>query len=272
MGFKKILELNGIFAVRKPTGETSARTVERVKNMLFQGMANTPMRELNQMKKKIKVGHGGTLDPLATGVLVIGLGSGCKALGKFLHNVGKSYKATAHFGVTYDTYDRTGVLAKTTPVDETVITVDSIKELLQSKFTGTIMQRPPVFSAIHVNGERAYDIARRQQKEGIAGGGDGEKAPLLELPAREVTINKIELISMELPEFVLEMDCTSGTYVRSVVYDMGEAFGCGAALWELQRTKQGPLTLYDCIEVDDVADLDLVMTAIKKSESIQKQQ
>lgn len=300
---KRILAINGVVGVRKPAGETSSRTVERVKAALLSGLAalGATAQQIRQAGRKVKVGHGGTLDPIATGVLVIGIGNGCKQMQAFLHAVTKVYRATARFGEEYDSYDRTGFRLSTRPYAH--VTKEAVELALQSTFTGDIMQAPPIFSAIHVNGERAYDIARKRQKELIqehqrqgrdqhqgqdrdrnqsddqqvqaepptqaeiargpakkpklaeAGGDKETGAAVLQLPARPVTVHSIELLEFTPPEFVLQMECSSGTYVRSIIHDLACHLGTAAAMFELERTAQGPVRLQDCIYVDAVSDL-----------------
>lgn len=220
------------------------------------------------MERKFKVGHGGTLDPMASGVLVIGLGRGCKELSGFLSGH-KTYLATGQFGKSFDTLDKTGVLSGEAPIPET-LTEDSFKEILKTRFTGDIMQRPPAFSAVHVNGERAYDLARRmrvdgESKEGSSEEPSGVKRAELELPERPVHIERIEVTRWELPEFDLEIVCGGGTYVRSLIADSAKAVGTLGAMYALERTRQGPFGLEDCLKLEDCADLDLVRKTLRET-------
>lgn len=219
------------------------------------------------IERKFKVGHGGTLDPLASGVLVIGVGRGCKALTGYLSG-SKAYEATAQFGTAFDTLDCTGQIVKTAEIPEG-LTEESFNALLQEKFTGEIMQRPPAFSAIRVNGQRAYDLARKHQESNNQDKTDENKdtVPLEDTPAppttgypvleaRPVKIEGIRLLSWTLPEFRMEVECGGGTYIRSIIADAAEAVGCVAAMYGLVRTKQGPFALESCLDIESCADLD----------------
>lgn len=326
---KGLTLLNGIFGVRKPEGESSARTVERVKKRLIElllmsegatndhsspthrphahAQARSTDHLARELGRRLKVGHGGTLDPIATGVLVIGLGEGCKRLSTFLGSVTKTYRATGRLGQAYDTLDRTGVVMREAPWEGRV-TAERINELLKERFTGTIKQRPPLFSALRINGERAYAVARKQQREHLASRSvsgaelkpvldaleyriqeqapdqslDGKKdngedsgkeqvtpnedtspGETIQLAERTVTIHHIQLLSCDLPEFVLEMECSSGTYVRSLIHDLGEALGTAAAMWQLERTAQGPVNLDDCLTIETVDSIDMLRAHLR---------
>ncbi len=205
-------------------------------------------------QKKLKVGHGGTLDPMASGVLVIGLGTGCKALSTFLSG-SKSYTATAKFGKSFDTLDSTGVLVeeKDLPSD---LTMESYQKLLDQRFTGDIMQRPPAFSAVHVNGVRAYDLARKRQE-------DADGSAPIELPERKIRIESIHVTEWNLPDYKIEVVCGGGTYIRSLIADSAIAAGTVAAMYGLERTKQGPFDLASCIQVDECSDLDRITSVLQ---------
>ncbi|MEK7545394.1 MAG: tRNA pseudouridine(55) synthase TruB [Patescibacteria group bacterium] len=183
------------------------------------------------LKKKFprgtKIGHSGTLDPLATGLLVIGLGKGTKRLAEFL-KLPKRYVAEATFGMTSLTYDAQGPF--TTVVSESdlllsPISVSVVETVILENFLGEISQTPPDFSAVHVNGERAYEIARR-----------GEKVVL---EPRKVTITSCDVVSCIWPKLVLDVRCSSGTYIRSLVHDLGAKLGCGAYMSNLRRVSVG---------------------------------
>lgn len=252
---QKILSLNGIFAVYKPKGETSATTVSRVKEAI---LSNLPKEKRKQAGRSLKVGHGGTLDPMATGVLVIGLGSGCKALSTFLSG-SKGYKATGKFGSSFDTLDCTGkLLEERAPVD--LVSQEAFQAILDEKFTGTILQRPPAFSAVHVNGKRAHELARAHRS-------DPQGAPL-ELPARSITIDSVTVTAWSPPEFQLEMVCGGGTYVRSLIVDAASEVGQLAAMYALERVKQGRFGLEECVQVDSCADLDLIASVLHDTTKI----
>jgi tRNA pseudouridine55 synthase len=269
--------LNGILGVKKPSGESSAATLERLKKrlleLIIQADANTSLSSTegkvkgsrpywqSELGKRLKVGHGGTLDPMASGVLVVGIGSGCKKMHEYLKDTIKCYRATGRFGQAYDTLDCTGKLLSDQIIPYEHIDEETLRRALREKFTGKIKQRPPMFSAIHINGQRAYDLARRQQNQ------PGNDAPAIispeMMPEREVIISKLELLSYHPPEFTIEMDCSSGTYVRSLISDVGEYIGSAAAMFALERTQQGPIRLQDCVDVEDLTDLPVLVKSFQ---------
>ncbi|PJF17572.1 Pseudouridine synthase PUS4 [Paramicrosporidium saccamoebae] len=222
------------------------------------------------VQRKMKIGHGGTLDPMATGVLVVGLNGGCKMLEGFLKGCKKGYRATGVFGVHYDTYDTTGVLVHERPFEH--VTEEKVRQLLVEKFTGDVMQRPPAFSALRVNGKRAYDISRKRQKTLLASDPAEEKdmQPELELPMRPINISRIELTQFALPEFEIDMECGSGTYVRSVIHDIGTMLDSAAAMSALVRTMQGAFRLEDCISVEQLEDIDRFEKALRTDKDLLK--
>lgn len=189
---------------------------------------------------------------MASGVLVIGLGGGCKELTSFLTG-SKGYLATGQFGKAFDTLDCTGTVTEEQADLPESLTEASFNQLLQERFVGDIMQRPPAFSALRVNGERAYDLARQQ----VA----------VELPERPVHIDSIRLLAWSLPKFEMEVFCGGGTYIRSLIDDSARAAGTLAAMYGLERTKQGPFTIEDCLQVADCADLELVTQALTRSKT-----
>ncbi len=184
-----------------------------------------------------RVGHAGTLDPLATGLLVIFLGAATR-LSEYLLHKDKRYLARVRFGQSTNTYDAAGVITATseaafaqrgTPTREQV-------EAALATFRGTIQQRPPPFSALKRGGQKAYELARR-----------GEA---VELKPRTVTFYSLALREWSPPECVLEAHCSAGTYLRSLAHDLGQALGCGAFLAALQRTAAGHFRLEDAISLD----------------------
>lgn len=191
------------------------------------------IRRLRRVLHTRSLGHTGTLDPAATGVLCVCAGWALKLM-QFFDDDRKSYRATVRLGQTTETDDREGAVIEERPVD-----VDwAALEAALGPFVGTIEQVPPAFSAIKVAGERAYAKARR-----------GEDVALR---ARPVRIDRIELVSYEAPLAVLDIDCGKGTYVRSVARDLGAALGCGAHLAGLRRTRSGTATESDAIGLDEV--------------------
>lgn len=201
------------------------------------------------LKKKFprgtKIGHSGTLDPLATGLLVIGLGKGTKRLAEFL-KLPKRYVAEATFGTTSLTYDAQGpftVVVSESDLLQSPVPVAVIQTAITENFLGEISQTPPDFSAAHVNGERAYEIARR-----------GEKVVL---QPRKVTIEACDIVSpsgnlvYEWPKLVLDVRCSSGTYIRSLVHDLGAKLGCGAYMSGLRRISVGEYHVDDAHKVSE---------------------
>ena len=185
--------------------------------------------------KRVKIGHAGTLDPLATGVLVLCTGKKTKLIEELQKHT-KEYVATLQFGATTDSYDREYTVNRTFPKNH--VTKELIEQVLQ-KFTGEIMQVPPVFSACNVNGKRAYELGRKGHE--------------VVLEAKPVVIHEIELLDFDEREKVLKIRvvCGKGTYIRSLARDLGEALGSGAFLTALCRTKSGDISLADCMTFDE---------------------
>ncbi|MDX2138718.1 MAG: tRNA pseudouridine(55) synthase TruB [Chloroflexota bacterium] len=204
----------GFLNVDKPLGMTSHDVVARVRRTF--GVR--------------KVGHAGTLDPLATGVLVICIG-GATRLSEYVMHATKRYTAQVYFGVTTSTYDAEGEAVQTR--DASHLNRDMITEAL-NRFVGDIQQVPPIYSAIKVGGRKLYDIARA-----------GET---VELEARSVTIERIDLLNWQPPVATIDVTCNAGTYIRSLAYDMGEALGTGAHLASLRRTQSGTFLIADAAE------------------------
>ena len=183
-----------------------------------------------------KVGHAGTLDPDATGVLLLGVGKATRLL-RFLSPLGKSYVGQMVLGTETDTLDSAGVVTAT--YDMAGVTLAEVQALAASRFTGDILQVPPMVSALKVGGRRLHELAR----EGIE----------VEREARPVTIRKLDVAAThERGVFELTVDCTSGTYIRSLAADIGTALGGGAHLRNLRRTSVGPFTLDDAVALDDL--------------------
>lgn len=179
--------------------------------------------------KRFKVGHAGTLDPLATGVLLLCTGKATKRIEE-LQSHTKEYEAEIMLGATTPSYDMEHPVNATYPFEH--ITEEAVKEALKT-FVGDIAQRPPLFSACKVDGKRAYDLARK--------GSDMELAP------KQIRIDSIELLECELPKIKIRVVCGKGTYIRSLARDIGEALGSGAYLTALARTRIGEYKLEDCI-------------------------
>lgn len=215
----------GIVVVAKPAGPTSHDVVALV-------------RRLSGAKR---VGHGGTLDPFASGVLPVFLGSATRMAEYHLHDA-KAYRAVACFGATSTTDDIEGELTRT---GMPVPTRPDVEAALPA-FTGRVVQRPPAFSAVKIAGRRAYEMARR-----------GERP---ELRDRDVEIQELRLVDWDAKEpgspcATLEVRCSAGTYVRSLARDLGERLGCGAYLASLVRTASGPFRIEDAVDLDEVRRL-----------------
>lgn len=184
--------------------------------------------------KKIKVGHAGTLDPLATGVMIICTGKATKRIEEFQYQT-KEYIATIHIGATTPSFDLE------TPIDKEYETHHISRQLVEDtlkKFTGKIEQIPPVFSACKINGERAYDLARN----GIN----------VELKPKELVIDEIELLDYDFPQIKVRIVCSKGTYIRALARDIGIALNSGAHLTGLIRTRIGNITLDQCKNIEDI--------------------
>ena len=186
--------------------------------------------------KKLKVGHAGTLDPLATGVLLVCTGKATKRIEE-LQAYTKEYVATLRLGATTPSFDLEKPVDAEYPTEH--ITREMVEETL-NRFVGTIEQVPPVFSACKVNGSRAYDLARK-----------GEE---VELKAKTLVIDEMELLRCELPEIVIRVVCSKGTYIRALARDIGVALQSGAHLTALRRTRIGAVRVEDCLKLDDFAE------------------
>jgi len=182
--------------------------------------------------KKIKVGHAGTLDPLATGVLIVCTGRATKKIETFQYQT-KEYVATLFLGATTPSFDLETEIDKKFSTNH--ITRELVEERLQ-KFIGTIEQIPPVYSAVKVEGKRAYEYARK-----------GEE---VELASKTLVIDELEILSFQLPTLKLRIVCSKGTYIRALARDIGQALGSGAHLTALTRTRIGDCTISQCMTLD----------------------
>ena len=177
-----------------------------------------------------KVGHAGTLDPRASGVLILCVGSATR-LSEYLSTASKRYEAVIRFGESTKTYDAEGDTIRITgavPIKEDI-------QAILPEFTGKIKQIPPPYSAIKIKGKKAYELARAGKE--------------FELEARDVTIYHMALVDYRPPDLVLEIECSAGTYIRSLAHDIGEQLGTGAYLANLRRTKVGHFTIDECISL-----------------------
>ena len=216
-----------IFHVDKPLKWTSFDVVKRIRGILSRRTG----------KKKLKVGHAGTLDPLATGVMTIVTGKSTKLIEELQAHT-KEYVATIRLGATTPSYDlETGVDAEY-PWEH--ITREGVEETL-TKFIGRIQQTPPAYSACKIDGKRAYKMARKGKEVNIK--------------PKELVIDEIELLSFEMPTIVIRVVCSKGTYIRALARDIGEALGSGGHLTALRRTRVGSVRVENCHSVDDLTKI-----------------
>lgn len=211
--------MNGIILINKPQNFTSFDVVAVV-------------------RKKFgtkKVGHGGTLDPMATGVLPVFIGCATKAV-DLLPDSGKSYRAGFRLGLTSDTLDIWGELSEEKPVD----IAKSVLEAVLERFRGEIEQTPPMYSALKVGGRKLCDLAR----QGIE----------VERKARKITISRLDLLAFDGKNGVIEVDCSTGTYIRTLVDDIGKVLGTGAVMTELCRTRACGFTLSECVSIEELRE------------------
>ena len=210
--------MNGILVINKPQGLTSHDVVSFIRTRL----------------KTRRVGHAGTLDPLATGVLIILLGKSTKLFDKF-SSYDKGYEATLRLGMTTDTADIRGSIIREAPYDK--ITEQQAHEVFK-RFTGDIAQIPPMYSAVKINGKRLYKLARK----GIE----------VKRPARRINIRTLNIIDFSPPDIKFYLECSKGTYVRKLAEDVGEALGCGGCISQINRTRVGPFSIKDSLTLEDV--------------------
>lgn len=215
-----------IIGIDKPFGWTSFDAVKRLRGAI--------QRRLHV--KKFKVGHAGTLDPLATGVLIICTGRATRRIEE-LQNGDKEYVATFRLGATTPSFDLETEIDKEYPWGH--ISRDMVEAVLP-RFTGKIMQVPPVFSAVKVDGKRAYNLARKGKE--------------VELKAKPLEIKEIELMDCALPDVTLRIVCSKGTYIRAIARDFGEALGSGAHLTGLRRTRVGAVPVSSCMTIEEAIE------------------
>ncbi|MCP4705167.1 MAG: tRNA pseudouridine(55) synthase TruB [candidate division Zixibacteria bacterium] len=213
-------QYNGILLCDKPFGQTSHDVVDSLRLLLGQK----------------KIGHTGTLDPRATGLMVICLGQATK-IARFITDVDKTYEAEVTLGQRSSTYDAEGIDTET-PFDEVPNLGETDIISVLSSFKGAIKQNVPMFSAVKVNGKRLYKSAR--------------KGEVVETPLRNVFINAINLINYNSPVIKFEVSCSKGTYIRTIANDIGDNIGCGAYLSALKRTKVGNYSLEDTSSLKEV--------------------
>jgi len=215
---------SGLLLVDKPAGISSFGVVGRVRWQLS-----------HVARKKVKVGHTGTLDPFATGLMILMVGDYTKRAGEF-SKLDKTYEATVCLGETSTTGDPEGDI---TPRSDRQPTREEV-EAAVAQFRGEITQTPPAYSAIKINGQRAYKLARAGQS--------------VEMPSRQVTVSSLEIIDYTYPELKICCDVSSGTYIRTLAADIGEVLGTGAYTSQLRRTRVGKWHARDAVPLSDEQD------------------
>ncbi len=214
------MSIDGILNVNKPAGKTSLEVVDLVR----------------RLSKQRRVGHAGTLDPGATGVLPICLGQATR-VSSFIVDSHKVYQARIQLGISTDTYDAEGKV--TQRGDPSYIAKEEVERVLPS-LCGSILQKPPMYSALKHRGKRLYELARA----GIE----------VERQERETEVFRLEMVAWQPPFFRVEVECGKGTYIRSLAHDLGQALGCGAHLRELVRLKSGPFHIGDSLTLTELED------------------
>lgn len=214
--------MNGVIVIDKEAGFTSFDVVAKVRRLC----------------RPFKVGHTGTLDPDATGVLPVCIGNATRAADIMSGNDKKSYRAVMRLGASTETYDASGAVNKTG--DASGITDEMIENALFS-FRGEIMQIPPMYSAIKIGGKKLYELAREGKE--------------IEREARKITIHSLSVVERDGNDITLDIDCSKGTYIRSLCHDIGLKLGCFAHMAALQRTKSGNFTLEDAVDLSSLSDI-----------------
>jgi tRNA pseudouridine55 synthase len=215
-------ELCGIINVYKPTGMTSFDVVRKIK----------------KISNNKKVGHCGTLDPEASGVLPVCIGRATKSI-EFIMEDYKVYEAELKLGVVTDTYDREGTIIEEKSIE---VTETQVKEAVYS-YIGEIEQIPPMYSALKHNGKKLYELARA----GIE----------VERQGRKITIYNIEILDISIPIVKILIKCSKGTYIRSLCYDIGRTLGCGAMMWSLERHATGSFTKENSININELNETNI---------------
>lgn len=218
--------MRDVLLVDKPAGWTSFDAVNYIRKMVAQAVDKKP--------RQVKVGHTGTLDPFATGLLVLLIGKKNTRRAGELSRLDKTYEVTMCLGAVSTTGDPEG---EVTAVSDTEPGEKAVKTALEG-FTGQIEQVPPAYSAVKIDGQRAYKLARAGKE--------------VKIEPRQVTINRLELIDYSYPEVKFVTDVSSGTYIRSLVEDIGQALGTGAYTKELRRTRIGDFSVEDAQPVTDI--------------------
>lgn len=218
--------MRGLLLVDKPSGWTSFDVVNKIRRIIATAEGKKP--------KHVKVGHTGTLDPFATGLLVLLIGKEYTRKAAEFSKLDKTYEVTMKLGETSSTGDPEGEI---TVISNTAPNLETLQEVIE-QFRGQIQQVPPAYSAIKINGQRAYKLARAGKE--------------VVIEPREITINRLEIIDYNYPTVKLIADVSSGTYIRSLVEDIGRALGTGAYTTALRRATIGNLTLAHAVKIEDL--------------------
>ena len=213
--------MNGIVIIDKPAGWTSQDVVSKLRGVLHTR----------------RIGHGGTLDPMATGVLPVFVGRGTRAV-EFFEHAEKTYETVLRLGIATDTEDITGTVLEERPV---AVTRQQLEETLAG-FRGEILQIPPMYSALKVNGQKLCDLARK--------GKDVERKP------RPITIHRLDLLDFDGQAARLRVSCSKGTYIRTLCKDIGQALGCGGCMEQLRRVAAGAYTIDEAIPLTQLVESD----------------
>lgn len=225
------MSIEGLLLLNKPRGQTSFRLVSL-------------LRRVTGVKK---IGHAGTLDPFATGVMVLLIGKSFTRLSDQFLTQDKEYAATLHLGIATDSFDCDGQI---TAESAHIPSLAEVQEVLKT-FQGTVMQTPPMFSAKKIQGKKLYELARK--------GLSVERAPV------QITLDT-ELLSYDYPLLRIRVACSKGTYIRSLADDIGTKLGCGAHLTELTRLRSGPFRLENCIDPQQLLDPSFnILSALQKT-------
>ena len=212
------MKMNGVININKPEGWTSQDVCAKLRSRLH-------------IKK---IGHTGTLDPMATGVLPVCIGKATRII-EYYDADYKSYRASMKLGMTSDTLDITGEILETS--DYSKVSENAVREAFNA-YTGTIEQLPPKYSALKVNGKRAYELAREGKE--------------FELAARRIEIYSNEIVAYNIDAIVFEVTCSKGTYIRTMIDDIGRKLGCGALMTALERSGSGFFKIEDAIDIEEL--------------------
>lgn len=212
--------MNGILIVNKPAGWTSHDVVAKLRGIL----------------KEKRIGHGGTLDPMATGVLPVFIGRATRAV-EFCEVFDKEYIAGLRLGVETDTQDTTGTILSQSTVTATLADMENTL----TRFTGAQLQLPPMYSAVKIGGTPLYKLARR--------GIEAERQP------RQITVSAIDILDTSGADYLLRVCCSKGTYIRTLCHDIGAFLGCGGVMFSLQRTRVGSFTLDQALTLTDIQSM-----------------